>query len=65
MENKSALEELRKPHPNQERIDTECARLLLSTAQRPGGSEAWISGSGNQHAPAWPQPEPVHRIPRR
>jgi hypothetical protein len=31
------IEQLRRPHPDQERIDAEAARLLTATANRPGG----------------------------
>lgn len=65
METKTSVEELRKPHPNQERIDSESARLLRSTAQRPGGRGAWIPAIGGRGAQPWPAPEPIPGVRRR
>lgn len=39
--NATALEDLRKPHPDQARIDADSARLLQSSARQPGGRVGW------------------------
>jgi hypothetical protein len=58
MENKHTLDQLRMPHPQQERIDAESARLLYSTAKKSGGSGAWIPPVGTPARRTWRQSEP-------
>jgi hypothetical protein len=65
MENKSALDQLRMPHPHQERIDSESARLLYSTAQKSGGSSAWIPSVGTPSKRTWRQVEPFSTVSGR
>jgi hypothetical protein len=44
------IDQLRQPHPDQERIDAEAVRLLRATARPPQDAHVWI--------PRWPAPRP-------
>jgi hypothetical protein len=60
MDGKSALEELRQPHPDQARIDAESAQLLRASASMPGGHGAWMREGAVRHGRRWArQEEPV------
>jgi hypothetical protein len=39
--NVPSLDQLCTPHPDQIRIDAECARLLLKSSRLPGGQSGW------------------------
>ena len=65
METKTNVEELRRPHPDQDRIDSDSARLLRSTAIRPGGRGAWIPAVGGRRTQTWRVPEPFQGIRRK
>jgi hypothetical protein len=54
MDAKTGLEELRKPHPDQARIDAESAQLLLSSARWPGGRGARMPGGAARRIQRWP-----------
>lgn len=62
MGNKTALNELRKPHPSQALIDSDSARLLQSTALRPGGHGAWSTTTALQDTQPWRKTEPAPLI---
>ena len=58
MENKHTVDQLRMPHPQQEHIDAESARLLYSTAKKSGGSGGWMPYVGMPARRTWRQSEP-------
>jgi hypothetical protein len=57
VDNRTGVDELRKPHPDQARIDAESAHLLRASAHKSGGRGSWMPPSSVGKGPGWSLPE--------